>query len=137
MKSNKFVYLIVVLVGLGVIYFLATSVIPKVLVSLTQASPARNVSLESSLIIGEKVMAQADGQDMIKVNVFVMDDEGKGIEGKVVELTGDLAGLPINSVSQSEGKAAFDVISTSKGQVRLGANIEGIELGKFVTVTFN
>lgn len=82
-------------------------------------------------------MAKGDGVDKAKVNVFVMDESGKGIEGKSVELTGNLAGLPMSAVTGDEGRAGFEVGSTQKGQVKLGANIEGIELGKSVTVTFN
>jgi len=137
MKTKTLMYLAVVVIGAGIIYYLSTNVIPKVLVSMTQAAPAKTVSISSSIIIGEKVMAKGDGVDKAKVNVFVMDESGKGIEGKSVELTGNLAGLPMSAVTGDEGRAGFEVGSTQKGQVKLGANIEGIELGKSVTVTFN
>jgi hypothetical protein len=137
MNSKTIIYLLIVLVGVGVVYYMSTKVIPKVLVSMTQAAPAQTVSLSSSLIIGEKVMAKADGQEKVKVNVFVMDESGKGVSGKNVELTGGLQGLPMSGQSADEGKATFEVASTNKGQIKLGANIEGVELGKYVTVTFN
>ena len=137
MKIKTVIYLGVVVIGAGVIYYLSTTVIPRVLVSMTQAAPAQDVSLESSLIIGEKVMAKADGQEKARLNVFVMDKDGKGVKGKSVELTGDLSGLPMNTITEEEGRAIFEVSSMNKGQFRLGANVEGMELGKFVTITFN
>lgn len=137
MKTKTLAYLAVVFVGVGLIYYLSTNVIPKVLVSLTQAAPAQDVSLADTIIIGEKVLAKADGEDKSKINVFVMDKSGKGIKGKSVELTGNLVGLPMNSMTEDDGRAVFEVGTTTKGQYKLGANVEGIELGKFVTVTFN
>lgn len=137
MKTKTLTYLIVVVLGAAIVYYLSSNVIPRVLVSLTQAAPAQDVSLESSIIIGEKVLAKADGEDKVKVNVFIMDKSGKGIKGKNVELTGSMAGLPMNGLTEDDGKSGFELSSNNKGQFKLGANVEGIEMGKYITVTFN
>lgn len=137
MKNPKLVvYGLLMAAGLGLIYFLTTQVIPRVLVSMTKAAPSQRVSFTNSLILGERVLAAADGVAKAKVNVFVMDDSGKGIPGRLVELTGGADGLPATETTDGDGMASFEFGSKSEGQVVVRANVEGVDLGKEMKVTF-
>ena len=121
------------LVGAAMVVYLGTSVIPKALVTLTKASTIQKVSINNSLLIGQKMMAKADGQEKCIVNVFVLDSESKGIKGKPVQLSG-LGEL--NGITDSLGKATFELTSTTAQQYELTAQIGGVPLSGTVTVTF-
>ena len=88
--ENKKLYLNL---GIGLLVtllllFLATKVVPSVLVTLTKAAPASKVSVGNSYILGGKTLARADGEDKCVVNVFVLDKDSKGVKGVAVSLLG-------------------------------------------------
>jgi hypothetical protein len=124
--------------GLGVllILFLSTSIIPRALVLLTRASSSNKISIVNSYLIGEKILGKADGKDECIVNVFLLDKSGKGVANRTVELMGIDNVEKMNSLSNESGKVAFRVISNEEGQFDLQATIEGVELNQEVTVTF-
>ncbi len=138
MNSNKRVLLIaaISIVGLVITYVLATQVVPKTLVTFTKAAPSSKISLTESLVLGEKILARADGSDSCKVNIYVLDDTGKGVAGKKVTLEGVEGISPKEVVSNNDGKAVFNVVSGTEGQYLLVAKVEGIELAKAIKVTF-
>lgn len=116
----------------GVVY-LGTTVIPKALITLTKASTVQKVSVKNSLLMGQKMMAKADGQEKCVVNVFVLDGDGKGITGRLVQLSG-LGEL--EAATDSLGKATFELTSTTAGQYELSAQADGVPLSGTVKVTF-
>jgi len=120
-------------VAMAAVVYLGTSVIPKVLVTLTKASTVQKVSVKNSLLIGQKMMARADGQDKCIVNVFVLDSDGKGIVGRSVQLSG-LGEL--DGATDSLGKATFELTSMTAQQYELTAQVGGVPLSGTVTVTF-
>ena len=133
-NKNKYIFIgIVLLVAVGLIFYLTSSVIPKVLVTASRASTAAKISVKNSFLIGEKIMATANGVDKCVVDVFVTDAEGKGISGKQVQLNG-LGTL--NAVTNSSGKASFELVSTVAKQYDLMATVGGAQVGKTLTVTF-
>lgn len=121
------------LLAIVVVLYLATSVIPKTLITLSKAETVQPVSVQNSLIIGQKIMAQAGDDDKCIVNVFILDKEGKGIRGKTVQLTG--LGLH-ETTTDSLGKATFELTSNTAGQYDLIADVDGLTLNSTVTVTF-
>lgn len=132
------------LVGLAVMafmaigsFYIASSVIPNALVSLTQASPGLVVSMSESLVLGNKMVATADGIDKASVNVFVRDKDGKPVPKSAVELTG-LEGIGVvgSNFSNTEGRVGFEMTSTIEGVFPLQATIDGVQLEKGVSVTF-
>ncbi len=136
MLKNKSLFLSLggLVSGLGLIYLMATVVVPRVLVTLTKAAPSSKVSLNNSYFIGGKVLAAADGKEACVVNVFVLDETGKGIRGKGVELSG--VDEPQTEMSGDDGRATFEVKSTKEGQFTLEASVEGMPLLRTVKVTF-
>jgi len=121
------------LIAIAGVVYLGTTVIPKALVTLTKASTVQKVSVKNSLLMGQKMMAKADGQDKCVVNVFVLDGDGKGIVGRSVQLSG-LGEL--EAATDSLGKATFELTSTTVGQYELTAQVGGLPLSGTVTVTF-
>ena len=130
------VYLGIGMVALVAIYYMASYVVPRTLVTLTKAAPATVVSLADSRIIGEKILALADGKDQASVNVFVLDKTSKGVRGKQVELTGADSISPSVAMTDAEGKANFKITSAVAKQYTLVAAVEGAMLSQRVVVTF-
>jgi len=125
-----------VVVGMVMILYLATSVVPKALVTLTQASSAGEVVVRGSYLIGERILAKADGKDANIVNVFLLDKNGKGVAGKTVDLAGIDGIKQVNALSSSDGKISFKLTSTVEKQYKINASYSGQELPQTIVVTF-
>jgi hypothetical protein len=139
MADNRIKTVLIVvmaLVAMGGVYYLANSVIPKALVTLTKAAPATKVSIKDSQILGARILCKADGKDKCKINVFVLDEAGKGVQGKKVELEGMETIVAVNKVSDTEGKVAFEMVSEKPGQYEINGSIEGVPMTRGVKVTF-
>jgi protocatechuate 3,4-dioxygenase beta subunit len=78
-------------------------------------------------------LARADGEDRCVVNAFILDDEGKGVQGKLVQLSG--LG-EVESTTDSLGQAKFELTTTVPGQYQLRASVNGVDLKDEVTVVF-
>lgn len=139
-KGNKVKPMMIaggVMAGMVLVLFLATSVIPKALVTLTRASYSGNVVVSGSYLLGEKILAKADGMDVNKVNVFLQDKNGIGVEGKTVEITGMTDGVEmVNSLSDKNGKISFKLTSKVEGQFKINALYGGQQLPQTIVVTF-
>lgn len=136
MKINRvYINIALIVLGLGLVYFMASSVVPQVLVTMTRAAPASKVSLSNSYFIGGKLLAKADGKESCVVNVFALDNTNKGVKDKSVEVTG-MGVEPLTGVTGVDGKATFELTSATEGQFKLEATIDGVPVGKVVTVTF-
>ena len=126
-----------VVIGMVLVLFLATSVVPKALVTLTRASSSGNVVVSGSYLLGEKILAKADGKDACVVNVFLQDKNGLGVEGKTVELTGMTSGIETTSaLSDKNGKVSFKLTSMTEGQFKINALYGGSQLPQTIVVTF-
>lgn len=137
MKNKR---LILVSVGITLafvfIVFMAVKVVPQTLVSFTKAAPLSKVSLNDSYFIGNSILAKADGIDKCSVNLFVLDKTGKGIKGVSVAISGLPDDKTEESLSGTDGRATFELVSSVEGQFTLTASINGVPLGKSVKVTF-
>ena len=138
MESNKSMYIKIgmAVFAIGFIYAMASFVVPKALVTMTKAAPAKIISLADSKIIGEKILARADGKDNCIVNVYILDKSGKGVPNKEVVLEGVTGIVPESVVTDNEGKAKFTVASTQEGTFKLVAVVGGSPLSKEIKVTF-
>ena len=136
LKNKAVVWSLVSLLVLAVVYYLASSVVPRVLVSVSQAGVGVRVSLADSYVIGEKILAKADGEDKCIVNVFLMDKDGRPVPGKTVGWVGmeDVGGN--SGVTDKNGRAIFESVSSEEGQFKIEAVVEGVMLPQGVTVTF-
>ncbi len=138
MTKNRWLQVAGVVLAVGVIYFLATSVVPRVLVTLTKAAPGQRVSMANSLLIGEKLLAGADGVDECRLNVFLTDQNGKPVPGKQVAALSDDAGLEITpaDLSDASGSVGFGIKSSKSGSFEIRAEVEGVEMPRRVKCVF-
>lgn len=136
LKNKSFILTFgVVLLAIIFILYLATSVIPKTLVTLSRASFSDKVVVSNSYLIGEKILAKADGKDNCVITVFLLDKNGKAVKGKNVELVG-MENIAPAAASDSNGKITFNLTSTEETQYRLNANYQGQPLPQTIVVTF-
>lgn len=94
--------------------------------------------LANSYLFASPLRAAAGGQEMVRVTVFVLDDQGRGVEGKLVEL-GQAAGLEVAAVqAQTDylGRALFDLAGSAAGEYHVEAAVEGQVLPQRVKVSF-
>lgn len=125
-----------IVLGVGVVLFLSIFIIPKALVTLTKASGSNQVSIIHSYVIGEKILAKADGEDECIVNVFLLDKSGRAVFGQSVDLIGADRINKVNQLSNEVGQISFEIVSAVEGQFELRAINGGVELPQRVKVTF-
>lgn len=126
---------IVLLIGFGTYYLTQT----KTGFFSQAGSSAEAYSLDNSLLYASPMTARADGQEKIKVSVFLLSGEGKGVAGKKIILTSQptLQISEIQTETDSKGQAVFEVFTASAGRYIIQASIEGNVFPQSVTVSFN
>ena len=117
------------------ILYLTTTVLPKTLVLMSRASFSDKVVVSNSYLIGEKILAKADGEDACKITVFLLDKNGKAVSGKNVEITG-MDNIDPGKPSDDDGKITFNLKSSEEKQYRINASYSGQQLPQTIVVTF-
>ncbi len=140
-KTNYFwliLILIIFLVTLGIlVYYIRfrTSITPKA----STLNIISVVSISNSYLFASPIRAKASG-DLIRVTVFLLDDEGNGIFDKKVNLRvleGQLNIKEVQSLTDETGKAVFDVASSVVGVYTLEAFTESTVLPQKVKVIYD
>ena len=104
-----------------------------------QASPTKTYSLQNSYIFGSPLTATANGQEKIKISVFLLNQQGLGVEKKQINLKTTPAGLDIETtqdITDKTGQAIFYASTKSPGRFQISAQISGQTLPQTVTVNF-
>lgn len=96
-----------------------------------------NPSEQNSLIFAWPLSLPADGQSSSEVTVFVRNVDGKGLEGKQVTLTTSVGSFQAGSaVTDTDGKAIFNLTSSSPGVAEIDAMVDNKKLLRKITVEF-
>jgi hypothetical protein len=143
-KRNPLVVIGVLLISVIALFFAARSLIPQVIVYLTQAARPTNYSLSNSYVFGAPLSAEADGQTKVRVSAFLLNDEGKGVADKQINLQvapkDNATGTPqigqVQPMTDKFGKAVFEVVSSTAGQYVATAVVDSMEIPQTVTLTF-
>lgn len=138
MKKNASTWILVgmIVFGLTGMYLTANYLIPKTLISLVKASPSDKISINKSYVLGGKILARANGKDKCIINVFMLNENSRGVPGKKVLLTGAQDVVAVNDVTDSFGRAVFEVTSMTEGQFLISASSDGVTLAKELKITF-
>jgi hypothetical protein len=96
-------------------------------------------SIDNSYVFYSPLQAQANGQESIRLTVFVLNNQGLGVQGKKVTLVADpnLAVETIQGLTDSLGKAIFDITSTKPADYYVDVQVEGVSLEEKSQLTFN
>ena len=98
-----------------------------------------NVELTNSYMFASPLTAKADDLERIRMTVFVLDSQGRGVTGKEIIL-GNQDFLKIESIqgkTDETGKAVFDITSNKVGLFIIEASIDNKALPQKVSIIFN
>jgi len=125
------------------LFLVAKFLIPQAIVLLTKATKPSKYSLSNSYVFGAPLVAAADGKTKIRINAFLLNDQGLGVEQKTMSLTatpktgnGTAEIEPISPTTDKFGKSTFEVTSQTPGQYVITASVDGFDLPQTVTITF-
>ena len=95
-------------------------------------------SVDNSYVFITPLRSRANGQEKIRVTVFVLDDQGLGVMGKkVVLIPAEALNIEnIQSLTDNFGKAYFDVTSTKIGEYYLEVRIDDTVLKQKAHLSF-
>lgn len=85
------------------------------------------------------IQALADGVSSIRITVFLLDNQGLGVEGEVVDVQpqqGVLTTAKIQPITDTFGRAYFDVTSNNGGSYTILAEAGGVILPQKVGISF-
>lgn len=99
---------------------------------------SKGLSKENSYVFASPVTAFADGISIIRVTVFILNNQGLGIVGQNVKLktSGPLTVSSVKPVTDTYGRAIFDVTSNTPGNYTISAEISGASLSQTVSVSY-
>jgi hypothetical protein len=146
-RYGLYVLIIVVILLLILILFLYLIRSPLIfrsgayssLTTTTQIGSTPVLSLDNSYVFASPLRAKANGEQ-IRITVFILDDRGLGMSGKTVTIGGGkvLQVTPIQPVTDSQGRATFDISSSgSPGVYIIQATTDGVILRQKATVSFD
>lgn len=107
--------------------------------NVTVLNNSPSLSIDNSYVFASPLRAKTGGEK-IRITVFILDDRGIGMSGKSVSIGGgdQLQVIPIQPVTDSQGRAAFDISSVSTpGAYIIQAATGSINLTQKATVTFD
>jgi hypothetical protein len=98
-----------------------------------------DVSAENSYMFISPLQASADGQDRIRLTVFVLNDKGLGVPNRQVQLkkSPDIVVDQIQLSTDAYGRAIFDLLCNKQGEYLIEVLVDNISLSSPVTAIFN
>jgi len=95
-------------------------------------------SSQNSYLFASPLRAAADGQEKIRITVFLLDSSGRGVVGQTVFL-GQNERLTISAVQSTTdelGRAIFDISSSFAGEYLIEARVGSEVLPQRVKISF-
>ncbi len=132
------------LLGLTVVFLLlftafsASVLLNKQFQRFTRAKEFYTPSSKKSLLLAFPLEVKADGQQKSKITVFVRNSKGVPLENKIVEIKTNLGTItPASATTDKNGKAIFEISSTTTGLANIKAVVDNIEISQKVTIKFS
>ncbi len=138
---KKYIWLIIILItflltlGLFVYFTRSKSNMP---ISSNTNSVVNTVSSPNSYIFASPIRAKSSG-DLIRVTVFILDDNGYGIKDRTVSLSIDsnVSITEIQPLTDTVGRAMFDLSSSVNGSFQIEASVDNLTLDQKIRVIFD
>lgn len=95
--------------------------------------------VNNSYLFSSPLQAKANGQEVIRVTAFILDNRGLGIPNLLVTLnkSPNLNLVATQDTTDATGKATFDLTTLVKDQYPVSAAINGKSLPQTLTLNFN
>jgi hypothetical protein len=96
------------------------------------------VVLENSYLFASPLQAKADGNELIRITIFLLDGRGLGVPGQPVTLQLPQTVTINNPVTSTDdtGKITFDLSTPVATQITVQAQTNGHVLPQKVKITF-
>ena len=109
------------------------------LIFSSRAASNSSFSIENSYIFASPLVARANSSDKIRITVFVLNSHGQGVANQPVMLnkSPELVIGQQNSLTDSYGRAIFDLSTTVVGEYVIGASVENTKLAETLKIKFN
>lgn len=139
--SGKTKTALLVLLFLALALLASTALVFRTTIFSSRAAPGRStssVALENSYLFASPLQAHADGKELIRITVFLLDGRGLGIPGQSVdlEIPAGITLHPIQTVTDDAGKAVFDLSATVPDKFELTAATSGRRLNQKLKIVF-
>ncbi len=126
--------ILVVLIGFSLFFWLY-----EVQFFTTRAGVTRSsFSVDNSYLFVTPLRARANGQEKVRLTIFILNNQGIGVMGKKVVITEDpsLVIDTIQGLSDSYGKAFFDVSAKQAGEYYLQVAVDNTALNQKAHLSF-
>lgn len=129
MSRNILVLLFLILVVMTL--FLSYFYLSRAAITTSTRATQKDFSTQNSYIFISPLSAQAGGGEKIRVNTFILDSRGIGVQGLIVSFDSmeNLGIEAIQSTTDSSGKAVFNVAATQAGDYYLELIVNGNRSG--------
>ncbi|MCJ7741010.1 Ig-like domain-containing protein [Candidatus Microgenomates bacterium] len=96
------------------------------------------ISRENSYVFASPIQAAANGTSIIRITVFILNNQGLGVTSQKVELqlSGQADVAPTQPVTDAFGRAYFDLTSSNAGDYTVSAATSGLTLPQTVSISF-
>jgi hypothetical protein len=95
-------------------------------------------SVDNSYIFLSPLQALANNNDRIRITVFLLNNQGRGVPGKqvVLDYTKELTMESVQSTTDTYGRAVFDAYTSLKGDYFVEALVNGTKATEGVRLKF-
>jgi len=95
-------------------------------------------SLQNSYLFASPLRAAADGQEKIRITIFLLDSSGRGVTGQTVFLGQNerLTVFSVQATTDELGRAIFDISSQTAGEYLIEARVGNEILPQRVKISF-
>ncbi len=102
------------------------------------ATVQSDFSLDNSYIFISPLKAKANNQELVRTTVFILNNQGLGVQGKTVTLqsTPHLTIQIEQGATDAFGKAVFDISSNQPGEYNLNVMVDGRTLPQMAHLAF-
>jgi hypothetical protein len=139
MNNNKKYLLIIVFLIIALIASLFVALRATVFTNkAATTNQSSAVALENSYLFVSPLQAKADGQEKIRITVFVLDGRGLGVSGQKIKLSVSpkIIVSEVQNTTDSSGKAIFDLSSTFANKYDVSATTQTGTIPQQVKVAF-
>lgn len=131
---KKVFLIILLLLGLALgLFLLSQSTILS-----SRASTPTTPNRENSYLFASPIQAKADGQEKIRVTVFLLNSQGLGVPGERINLNypSSLTLETLQTTTDDLGKATFNLSSTTPGKFEISASTPSFNFSQKIKLLF-
>jgi hypothetical protein len=132
-------FIIIIILIMGLIATVYSTLTQTYFIQKASGGSTNKVVLENSYLFASPLQAAAGGNEKIRITIFLLDSQGKGVMDKTVVLQADenLDVASVGSTTNELGEAIFDISSIKKGTYVIQAKVDQTSVPQKVSVVFN